>query len=572
MKKPSFLGFIVSVMAILLLHLFCSDKPTEPSHGEGINDNIAALDVLVQEPPCAETAVGEPSIDTLMIDNKRCIVKLQKYKMAAEYDEQIALDPTTDVIWPGALIDAATIPTGQYVPITVKRAPLTLSISLEQIVGVKSKTIEEPKLSTVREAIGEILSQEVAGATPARITFNIKNVYSEEQLQLAVGASYKSGFGHVKAQFDFSNSDIKTRILVKFMQVYYTIDIDIPDKPSDFFDSSVTWDDLQSQISQHTSPMYVSTITYGRMALFSFESSEESTEVNAAVSAAFSGFKTDIDASYKTTLESSTIKATIIGGSGASAVSAINGFDGIKEYILTGGDYNRDTAAAPLSYKLRHLKGNAVGNIILSSEYTIRREEIFDAIQLVDGNHDDWLAAVKENGLTWYDFLTDPVNIAMADEVDSKPGKNVDLGNLLTWRPENTPLPFTFYLKSEQEASWGGLVHAENEGGSEWVDGTISIGDIDDFEDDNFSLGVIGDSPVYAIYVYIGNNTNVTGEKVVIYAAKPDNKEEEIGRFLEPSMPHLGIISVFPLRRIFFDEDAEGDDIYVRDFYFGVRE
>jgi len=161
---------------------------------------------------------------------------------------------------------------------------------------------------------------------------------------------------------------------VKFMQVYYTLDIDIPEKPSNFFDSSVTWDDLKGQISQNLSPMYVSTITYGRMALFSFESTDNSTDVNAAVNAAFWNYKLKISTEYEDILKRSTIKATIIGGSAASAVGAINGFEGIKEYIQTGGDYDKNTGAAPLAYKLRHLKDNAIGNIILSSEYTIREE------------------------------------------------------------------------------------------------------------------------------------------------------------------------------------------------------
>ncbi|UCE06322.1 MAG: thiol-activated cytolysin family protein, partial [bacterium] len=401
MKKISLLGFVVFLMAIMFFYMYCSkDKPTEPSYGEGIDENVKTLDKLLQEPPCDETPIGDPSIDTTTIDNQQYIVKTQKYKRAAEYNEQLALDPTTDVIWPGAMIDAATIPTGQYIPITAKRAPLTLSISLVNIAGIKSKTVAEPKLSTIREAIGEILAQDVTGATEARVTFSIEDVYSEEQLKLAVGASYKSGFGSIKGQFNFSKQEIKTRILVKFMQVYYTIDIDIPEKPSDFFASSVKWDDLQSQITENTSPMYVSTITYGRMALFSFESTDKSTDVNAAVSAAFWGFKGSISTEYENILKSSTIKATIIGGSGASAVGAINGFEGIKEYILTGGDYDKNTAAAPLSYKLRHLKDNAIGNIILSSEYTIREEiplgplsnyELFwyraDANVTLDGNH-----------------------------------------------------------------------------------------------------------------------------------------------------------------------------------------
>ena len=108
------------------------------------------------------------------------------------------------------------------------------------------------------------------------------------------------------------------------------------------------------------------------MALFSFESTDKSTDVKAAVEWAFEfGLEGSVDIEFENILKSSTIKATIIGGSGVSATGAINGFEGIKKYILTGGDYDKNTAAAPLSYKLRHLKDNSIGSIILSSEYYI---------------------------------------------------------------------------------------------------------------------------------------------------------------------------------------------------------
>ena len=71
----------------------------------------------------------------------------------------------TDVLWPGAIIDAATIPTGDYVPIVAPRKPLTISVSLINIAGAKSRTVQDPKLSTMRESIASILAQEVTGAT-----------------------------------------------------------------------------------------------------------------------------------------------------------------------------------------------------------------------------------------------------------------------------------------------------------------------------------------------------------------------------------------------------------------------
>lgn len=57
------------------------------------------------------------------------------YKVAPGFDEMLAMDPTTDVIYPGAMLLGASIPTGEYIPIIAERAPITLSISLQNLSG-----------------------------------------------------------------------------------------------------------------------------------------------------------------------------------------------------------------------------------------------------------------------------------------------------------------------------------------------------------------------------------------------------------------------------------------------------
>lgn len=51
----------------------------------------------------------------------------------------------------------------------------------------------------------------------------------------------------MRNQFDFSRTDILGCTVVKFMQIYYTIDVDFPEKPRDCFLSSVSWENLKDQ-------------------------------------------------------------------------------------------------------------------------------------------------------------------------------------------------------------------------------------------------------------------------------------------------------------------------------------
>jgi len=282
--------------------------------------------------------------------------------------EMLALDPTSDVIYPGAMLKGETIPTGEYVPIVTDRSKITLSVSLTNISGSPVVIIDNPKLSSVREGIKRILDQEVTGATPARINFEITQVYSQEQLNLALGANYRSAATKVSSSFNFEQSTFSNKFVLKYLQVYYTIDMDLPAEPSDLFKRLPDINSLGS-----TAPVFVSTVTYGRMILYTIESNYSKTEIDAAFSASFASGGGTIDAEYQKIISESSIKALVIGGSGEDAAQVVNGPEDVYNYISNGGNYSSNSPGAPLSYKLRYLKeGTPVARVVLASEYFIR--------------------------------------------------------------------------------------------------------------------------------------------------------------------------------------------------------
>jgi thiol-activated cytolysin len=321
----------------------------------------------VIDPP--EEVSAEPAVET---GDYLCSTK--RFKAAPEYNEMLLLDPTSSVIYPGALIKGESIATGEYIPIVANRKPISISVSLQNITGSPSRTVEDPKLSTIREAINDILSAEVTGATASKLSFEVSNVYSEEHLKVSIGANYSNATIDVGGSFDFSSDKVESRIVVKYVQSYYTIDMDAIENPSDLFTDLPDVASLGS-----TLPNYVSTVTYGRMILFTATSSYSNTEMNAAFNAAFesglSNGDVQIDASYQRIINNSSIKAFVLGGSGAEAVQAVTGIDGVKSFILSGGNYSKDSPGAPLSYTLRNISDNAISNIVLATQYNVRQCE-----------------------------------------------------------------------------------------------------------------------------------------------------------------------------------------------------
>ena len=359
----------VIIFAFAFLLYACQDDDESNATDQTFDESVRSLGFLDQPEPLAEPkeleVVEEPAIE----DGYECSVK--SYEAAAEYNTMLLLDPASDVIYPGAVIIGESIGTGEYIPVIADRKPLSLSVSLQNIGGSPKATVDDPSLSNVRVAINEILSANVTGGTAAEVSFDIEEVHSQNQLSLALGANYKNAMADVSGSFDFNQEDYRSRVVVKFVQAYYTIDIDLPATPSDLFSEMPDLNALGD-----VSPMYVSTITYGRMALFSAESSRSITELEASLRAAFSSGtqsgEINVSAEQRNVIENAKIEATIIGGSGSDAVGAIDGIEGLKAYILGGGDYSKESPGAPLSYKLRYLKDNSIGNIVLATSYNVR--------------------------------------------------------------------------------------------------------------------------------------------------------------------------------------------------------
>jgi len=344
-------------MSSILVSRCEKDKWDEGS----LNEYLKTLPPISGEMPAEKSpAITGTKVDTAT----EYIYRTDYYEAAAGFDEQIVLNPQTDVIYPGALVKGESILDGTYTLIPATRKPITISTSLTGG-ATTSVVVEDPKLSTVREAVNTLMKQ-TYDVPPANMGFTVEQAYSEQQIDLSLRASYKTGIFNIKGGFDFSNKNIKTRLVAKFIQNYYTLDMDLPSKPSDLFE-----DDVDRALFGTLMPMYVSTVTFGRMALFTIESELDETQVRAYVSASYGGISGSASAEFDALKAKSTMKVYVLGGSGTAAGAIINGFEDFKNYIQTGGNFSKTSPGAPISYKLRYIRDNTIGKVVFSASYPI---------------------------------------------------------------------------------------------------------------------------------------------------------------------------------------------------------
>ena len=371
-KSPVMKRASATLHSLLLLLLACNggSEPTfpDPDDFDDLDSYIASIEQLPTRE--SEIDVGTPGAPYESGDYRCVQTPISEVRAHAEL---VAFAANSNALWPGSIVRGDAVADGELAPLVWARKPMTFSISLENLDGAKSATVDEPSLSSFREALGEVLAAEVTGATPARISSEIEIVHSQEQLALALGASasWPGVPAHIAASFDFNDETTRSRYLVKFTQAYFTLDVDPPSAPSSFIADSVTIDEVAESLAG-TPPVYVSSLTYGRRVMFSFSSSHSAQEVAAALSFAYKGgaeVSGDVSLNHREVLDQTEISAYIVGGSGEAAVAAIGSYEGLVEFIQSGGNYGVDSPGAPIAYKLAYLSGNAPARLSFTSDY-----------------------------------------------------------------------------------------------------------------------------------------------------------------------------------------------------------
>ncbi len=341
-----------------------------PSHSE-IDNYIESLPYLPVDP--AQVVQGTASSPARDGDYSCTTQNLQETR---QYDQIVAYAANSDSLWPGALVTGDSVVSGLFTPIVLDRAPATISVSLENLGGSKKATFAAPTLASYRDALSSILDAEITGSTPANLYSEIEQVHSQEQLNMALGvqASWGLGIASLKTSFDFSNTNMRSRYVVRYMQTYYTVDLDPPSTPSQLLAGSVSLGDVQAHMDESRPPVYVSSVTYGRMVLFTFESEYSDEEMNAALQFAYSGgadVSGDVSVTYEEMLSKSKITAFILGGDAGTAVQTIDSYDALIAFIKQDGNYSRESPGAPIAYKLAYLKDNSPARMSETTSYDV---------------------------------------------------------------------------------------------------------------------------------------------------------------------------------------------------------
>ncbi|MDR2236442.1 MAG: thiol-activated cytolysin family protein [Chryseobacterium sp.] len=271
-------------------------------------------------------------------------------------DQMVVTAPNKTFI--GGVYNSATLDNLTYTPISYPVKPITVSYSFPSDFLVD--TIEKPSLSSMRASIFKAMKDaNFSGQQSLGFDYDIKQFSYYNELKLAFGANVNIG-SIFSIDISGSHNKIKktTGIFAKFSQRNFTVDMDLPPNGNIFQNES----DLGLAASKN--PVYISSITYGRLGIISLESDysykETSFALKAALTAKVVNGTLSIDVMSKKILEEAELKVYILGGVGSDAVQVVNGYEGFISFIVNGGQFTANAPGVPIHFTASHAGDNSV--------------------------------------------------------------------------------------------------------------------------------------------------------------------------------------------------------------------
>lgn len=308
---------------------------------------------------------------------KFIVVERKKKSLTTAPVDISIIDSVNDRTYPGALqlADEAFVDNRPTL-LMVKRKPINLSIDLPGLKGENTVTVDNPTYGNVSGAVDGLVSKwnEKYSSThtlPARTQYSESMVYSKSQIASALNVNSKVLENSLGIDFNAVANNEKKVMVLAYKQIFYTVSAALPNNPSDLFDDSVTFKELQQKgVSNEAPPLMVSNVSYGRTIYVKLETTSNSKDVQAAFKALIKNTDIKNSQKYKDIYESSSFTAVVLGGDAQEHNKVVTkDFDEIRKVIKDNATYSTKNPAYPISYTSVFLKDNSVAAVHNKTDY-----------------------------------------------------------------------------------------------------------------------------------------------------------------------------------------------------------
>jgi hypothetical protein len=329
---------------------------------------------LTEQPLAGVEPATEPTTEgTVNGQPVRTSIKLTRYTASAKFDTQVLLNPSTDVIYPGSVLDGSSIADGSYREI-VGGAKNDITLSYGGLNGVVAKNGGpgivsgkiKPTLAAFREFHNQVMGQKLNGASSS-YTLQATDASTADSFDVhfAAGVSFASPSisAGIKGNFDYSKASTTNKYMIRFAQTFYTVDVDQGG-------GRILYRSFDTASFRGVRPVYVSSLAYGRLAFITLESSASKEVIAAGIRAILEtpalAVEVSTDTGVNAVKQASNLNITVIG-----ADKVVTTLPGFKDLLENGG-FSPTNTGQIVAYKLRFVDDNSVANVVYNGEYTLR--------------------------------------------------------------------------------------------------------------------------------------------------------------------------------------------------------
>ena len=331
-----------------------------------------------------EDSINDPIKGTIISCN------IKDYDLESNFDDVAILRPTGGIVYPGALVVGNQgLLDGAPDPFAIERAPVTLRLDLPGIGANGTISIENPgRNSDVQTGLDEALewwndnAYQEGYVNAANSSYQAATSYSSSQMSLDIGLNAEWATGSVASQFDYESNSERRVASMAFKQVFYTVTMDTPLSPAAVFGNDVSLSQIESVMGASTPPAYVASVSYGRIIMVRMETTNLDTSIDLAAvleySSGLNNGTVDVNSTFDSVLETSSINIITIGGNAEVAVSSVDAANitdgpGGLNYIITGDNaiYSRNNPGVPIAYTIRYLKDNSLAKMGYTTDYRV---------------------------------------------------------------------------------------------------------------------------------------------------------------------------------------------------------
>jgi Thiol-activated cytolysin len=319
--------------------------------------------------------------------------EVNSYDLTRTPEKVVSLDPDSDVLWPGSLIQGGTYGgtnLGSMRPLAFRdgeRAPTSVSLNLTDGSGYAG-IVSNPALSTTRTVLGGLVqTAKVSDADLQRkstFLMETSDSLSSSLLKMGLSVNIASKVG-LDANASVDRSKNQNRIYVSYLETAFTANVDAPASPSDLFTDKFTQTRFEEYVNRgelgpNKPILYVSGVTYGRLMIMEVVTEGRREEIQKALNLSIQGAKYNVAVNLskhqQEIMNSARVTVKTWGGNANGNNALINAASqgdygqGLKAYF---NDTNlpKATQYVPISYAVRDTISKNYASISETTKYDI---------------------------------------------------------------------------------------------------------------------------------------------------------------------------------------------------------